>query len=86
MLKFRASAFRNGITEDQIREVLADHWGMTRWFKINYDKHGNSQDMAVGFDAEGISIEIGLTYIADDDVVFHADKVTTTWKTRFARN
>lgn len=34
-----------------MREVLADKRGMTKWFPIHDDEDGNSQDMAVGFDA-----------------------------------
>ena len=83
MLRFRESAFDHGITEDQIREVIANKWGMTKWFPIHDDSDGNSQDMAVGFDAEGADIEIGISYIEDDDMVFHADNVTPNWQVEY---
>lgn len=80
MLKFRSSAFAHGITQIQIEEVLADKWGMTKWFTIHDDDEGNSPDMAVGFDAEGNGLEIGISYIEDDEVVFHADIMTSRWQ------
>ncbi len=83
MLRFRDSAFEHGITKEQIEDLLADKWGMTKWFPIHDDAQGNSQDMAVGFDAEGDPIEVGITYIDDDEVVFHADTMTPTWQTRY---
>jgi hypothetical protein len=83
MLRFRQSAFEHDITEDQIEEVLLDRWGMTKWFKIHDDDDGNSQDMAVGFDREGSPLEVGLTYINDDEVVFHADDVTPAWQIQY---
>lgn len=83
MLQFRKSAFDHKITKDQIEEVLANKWELTKWFPIHDDANGNSQDMVVGFDNEGTSIEIGLSYIDDDEVVFHADKVTTAWQTEY---
>lgn len=83
MLKYRDSAFDHDITQDQIEEVLANKWGMTKWFPIHDDEDGNSQDMAVGFDAEGNGLEVGLSYIEDDEVVFHADNMTLSWQTEY---
>ncbi len=83
VLRFRASAFQHGITKDQMEEVLASQWGMTRWFKIHDDHDGNSQDMVIGFDAEGVLIEVGLTYIDDDEFIFHADSATSSWKDKY---
>ena len=83
MLRLRLSALDHDITEAQIKEVLANIWGMTKWFKIHDDINENSQDMAVGFDAEGIPIEIGITYIEDDEVVFHANSMSSTWSDRY---
>lgn len=83
MLSFRASAFQHGVTKDQMEEVLVNQWGMTRWFKIHDDHNGNSQDMAIGFDAEGVLIEVGITYVDNDEFIFHADEATTTWERRF---
>jgi hypothetical protein len=82
-LKFRQSAFTHGIATTQIEEVLANRWGMTRWFQIHDDKNGNSQDIVVGFDAEGIALEIGVTYTGSDDVIFHANKLTPSWEVRY---
>jgi hypothetical protein len=83
MLKFRNNAFEHGITKTQIQDVLANRWGMTKWFPMHDDEDGNSQDMVVGFDAEGAGIEIGLTYQDNYDVVFHADKVTASWQMKY---
>lgn len=84
MLRFRDSAFDHGITKEQIQNVLlVDRWDMTKWFKIHDDADGNSQDMVVGFDSEGTLIEIGLTYIDDDEVVFHAMDATPNWRNRY---
>jgi hypothetical protein len=63
--------------------VLANRWGMSKWFAIHDDKNGNSQDMVVGFDAEGNVLEIGVTYEVNDEVIFHADSLTITWKNRY---
>jgi hypothetical protein len=65
-----------------MEEVLANRWGLTRWFQIHDDKSGNSQDMIVGFDAEGKALEIGITYI-DDEVIFHADNLTALWEIKY---
>ena len=68
MLRFRPSTFEHGVKENQIQEVIANKWGMTKWFQVHDDIDGNSQDMIVGFDANGILIEIGLTYIDNDEI------------------
>ncbi len=86
MLRFRQSAFEHGITEGQITEVISNRWGMTKWFKIHDDAEGNSQDMAVGFDAEGMMIEVGMAYIDDDEVVFHADNMTPAWASSYSED
>lgn len=83
MLKYRSSAFKNKITQVQIEEVLASCWGMSKWFQIHEDEQGNSQDMVVGFDSEGTAIEIGITYVNDDEVVFHANVITSAWAIRY---
>ena len=62
MLKFRTRALKRNISEDQSREVLANKFGCTKWFDFHDDADGNTQEMAVGFDAEGRLIEIGITY------------------------
>ena len=79
MLRFRQSTFAHGVKENQIQETIANKWGMTKWFAIQDDIDGNSQDMIIGFDASGILLEIGITYIGDDEVAFHADCCSPTW-------
>ncbi len=86
LLRFRSSAFEHGIEAEQVHEVIANKWEMTKWFKIHDDIHGNSQDMIVGFDANGNLIEIGLTYIDNDEIIFHADHVTSAWIEIYTRN
>ncbi|MBX9724614.1 MAG: hypothetical protein K2X81_24630 [Candidatus Obscuribacterales bacterium] len=56
---------------------------MSKWFKIHDDFDGNSQDMVVGFDSKGILLEVGITYLDDDEVVFHADCATSSWQSLF---
>lgn len=46
---------------------------MSKWFKIGDDEYGNSQDMIVGLDSKGVLLEIGITYLEDDEVVFYTD-------------
>jgi hypothetical protein len=82
-MRFRSSAFDHGITRNQIEEVLASIWGMTKWFAIHDDEDGNSQDMAVGFDADGNGLEIGISYIDDDEVIFHADTMAPAWQSEY---
>ena len=79
MLKYRLSTFAHGINKTQIEEALANRWHMSKWFQIHDDKKGNAQDMVIGFDYEGMLIEIGITYLADDEIVFHASKATKYW-------
>ena len=83
MLRFRSSASDHGVTQECVQDVLANQWGLTKWFEIHEDADGNSQDMVVGFDNEGRLLEIGMTYIYDDEVVFHADAATPDWQNRY---
>lgn len=83
-MKFRDTAFEHGIQKGRIEEVLANKWGQTKWFEIHEDVQGNSQDMAVGFDAEGNALEIGISYIGDHEWVFHAMAVTPAWRKRYS--
>lgn len=83
MLIFRSSALKHNISEDQVREVLANKFGGTKFLDFPDDDNGNTQEMAVGFDAEGRLIEIGITYLDEDDVVFHADNATPNWQKRY---
>lgn len=83
MLKFRPSAFQHKATRFQMEDVLKNRWGMTKWFPIHEDRYGNSQDMAVGFDSDGLMLEIGLSYIDDDEIVFHAQKATLGWRKKY---
>jgi hypothetical protein len=39
--------------------------------------------MVVGFDAEGILLEVGITYADDEDIVFHADIATPAWQVKY---
>ena len=81
MLIFRPSSFDHALTQLQMEQVLADKWGGTKWFRIHDDDDGNSQDMAVGFDAEGGGpFEIGISYIGDDEVVFHGNYANAFWQ------
>lgn len=83
MLKFRTSAFKHGITKEKMEEVLANRLNMTKWFPIHEDEYDNSQDIAVGFDAEGSLLEVGVTYLEDDEIVFHADRASKIWINKY---
>ena len=85
MLRFRDSAFDHGITKEQIEDVLVNKYSLTKWFEIHDDDEGNAQDMVVGFDSEGIYlIEIGITYLEEDEVVFHAMKATKPFRNKYS--
>lgn len=83
MLKFLPSAFRHKVTKYQIGEVLANTFGTTKWFSIHDDRDDNLQDMVLGFDSQARMLEVGITYIGDDEIVFHAQKITSDWSERY---
>lgn len=82
MLKFRRSAFKHGITSERIEQVLSDKYGSTIWFELQPDRQGNLQEMIVGYDNNGILLEIGLTYLGESIFVFHAARASFVWRVR----
>ncbi len=82
MLKFRKSAFKHGISIERIEQVLSDVSKDTVWFDIHTDKRGNLQEMAVGHDYNGIMLEIGVTSIGENLVVFHATRAGFNWRVK----
>ncbi len=80
MLKFRKSAFKHGISRERIEQVLSDEYGPTLWIEIHPDTLGRVQDMVVGYDNNGMLLEIGLTYVEETIFIFHAAKASFNWR------
>ena len=78
------SAYRNGITDEQIDHVLANIPVLRE--DAGEDEQGNSREMVVGYDAtKTYPIELLLVY--DDShweiLVVHANKAQQPWKGKF---
>lgn len=71
------SAYRHGITEQEIHYVLSDMNPTRRSYIMHDDDDGNAQDMFVAHTGtRPWPIEVGMSYRTNENVVFHADKVT----------
>lgn len=71
------SAKKHGITEQEIHYVLSDKNPTRRSYEMHDDGDGNAQDMFVAHTGtRPWPIEVGMSYRPDENVVFHADKVT----------
>lgn len=71
------SAYKHGITEQEIHYVLSDKNPTRRSYAMHDDENGNAQDMFVAYSGtRPWPVEVGLTYRRGENVVFHADKVT----------
>jgi hypothetical protein len=76
-LRILKSAFKHGISEYEILSALSDTNVTKSSFVMDDDGDGNPQDMFVAFpDNQPYAIEVGICYKIDEDVVFHADKLT----------
>jgi hypothetical protein len=83
-IQIKESALKHGITETDIRQVLADPITV-RYFAIHEDSFGNPQDMVVGFTQSGVLVEIGVKYTDDFDIVFHANRVSRRFRALYRR-
>ncbi len=80
MLKFRKSAYKHGISKERIEQVLSDEYGPTLWREIHPDSLGRAQEMVVGYDNNGLLLEIGLTYVEEFVFIFHAARASFSWR------
>ena len=78
-IRIRDSAFKHGITELQIGEVLADKY-TTKPFELHDDENSNPQEMLVGYTQSNVLLEIGVRYMDEWDEVFHANRVTAEYR------
>lgn len=79
------SAYKHGITDTQILEVLADQF-TTRYFEMHSNEDDDYQEMAVGFTQASVLLEIGVNYLDNEEeekVVFHANRVTAVYRQLF---
>jgi hypothetical protein len=71
------SALKHGITEEEIHYVLSDKNPTRRAYEMHDDEEGNAQDMFVAHTGtRPWPVEVGISYCQDENVVFHANKVT----------
>jgi hypothetical protein len=73
------SALKHEITEQQIREVLADQCS-TKAFELHEDSEGDPQEMLVGYTQTNVLIEIAVKYTDERDQVFHANRVSAEYR------
>jgi hypothetical protein len=75
------SAYKHGIKELEIHYVLSDENPTRRSYEMHDDEYGNAQDMYVAHTGtRPWPIEVGVFYCANENIVFHANKVTREFK------
>ncbi len=75
------SAYKHGILEQEIDYVLSDKNPTRRFYEMHDDKQGNAQDMVVAYTGtRPWPIEVGLSYSSNENVVFHANKVSLKYR------
>jgi len=78
------SALKHGISELEIAYVLDFKNPTRRYYAIHDDGEGNGQDMVVAHTGtRPWAIEVGVCYRAEENVVFHASKVTPKFQTMY---
>jgi len=74
-MEFASSAFRHGITKNQIAQALAEP------ARSSYDmadsRRGNLRVMYVGHTHSEVLIEVGVEYAEDGPRIFHAKKASS---------
>ncbi len=76
-----ASAYKHGITEEEIDFVLSDENPTQRYYEMHDDEYGNPQEMFVAHTGtRPWPIEVGVAYLPEEDLVFHASKISTTYR------
>jgi hypothetical protein len=85
-IRIQNSAYKHGVTDSQILEVLADQF-TTRFFEMHGGEDDEYQEMAVGFTQASVLLEIGVKYLEneeeEEEVVFHANRVTSEYRQLF---
>jgi hypothetical protein len=87
MTIFAKSAFKHGVTAEQMDDVLRSEY--SEIFDEGFDRTGHYSAIYVGFDSQGNLLEVKAKFISlttsDDDNthVFHADKATTKYRRLF---
>ena len=85
LLTFEKSAFRHGVSKDEVEEVLADP--ATEEFALEPSNQGNYRVMYVGFTIWGRLLEVGIECIHSPNQVFlhifHANKVSRQFRSLF---
>jgi hypothetical protein len=71
-MRYLPSALKR-VTKQQIEEALADPLQIEQALE---DFAGHSQQMVIGKTLAEITLEIGIRFEEDDDVVFHASIAT----------
>ncbi len=75
------SAYRHGITETEIDYVLSDKNPSRRFYEMHDNEEGNAQDMVVAYSGtRPWPIEVSLCYEPNENIVFHAAKLTPKYK------
>ena len=82
-MEFSKSAFKHGITSERMREVLGSDY--TEAFDEGFDRTGCYRVMYVGFDSQGVLLEVGVKFVGilESKYVFHANKATTYYQELF---
>ncbi|MBS1998746.1 MAG: hypothetical protein JSS86_20620 [Cyanobacteria bacterium SZAS LIN-2] len=83
MPKFFPSAFKHGLTEDEILQALADPFRV--YEELLDDDDGNAQDLTIGKTHAEVLLEIGVKYTCDNEFVFHADQANARRKDYYNR-
>jgi len=75
------SAYKHGITDAEIAYVLSDKNATRRVYDLHDDDDGNAQDMFVAHTGtRPWPIEVGVSYRPDEDVVFHASRISIEYE------
>jgi len=87
VLTFRKSAFKHGITQDQIDDILRS--AHTEVFDEGFDRTGHYNAMYVGFDSQGTLLEVKVKFgnsrvsSKESVCIFHADKARKKYQRWF---
>jgi hypothetical protein len=90
MIRYADSAFRHGVTKEEIDFVYAS--ALTKWYPNGRSDRGNERAMLVGFNSRGNLIEIGLELLPgasfeddDEEYFYHAMPATFQWQRNYRR-
>lgn len=75
------SAYKHGITEQEIDLVLSIDNPTRRIYEMHDDKDGNPQDMYIACTGtRPWPIEVGVSYREHENIIFHANKLTSRFE------